>query len=224
MFFENFDEIRIINLRNRTDRRSTMEKELRRVGLEGDPRVQFFDALSFPDAASFSSKGARGIYFSQLAVLEQAANKSHSVLILEDDVDFAAAIWDYELKEDWEIFYGGYCADDPTNLQNSNIVGAHMMGFSDTILPLLVKYLRSLSFDTIHPPIDGAYVWFRRAHPGILTVFAKPPLGNQRPSRTDIGELSFYDKLPVLLQLASFGRRLKRLFKKFGSSLSSKNT
>ena len=210
MFFDNFDEIRIINLRNRTDRRATMERELRRVGLEGDTRVQFFEAYSFPDAASFSSKGARGVYASQLAILEQAAKNGHSVLILEDDVDFVADIEHYELRGDWAIFYGGYYADNPADLHASDIVGAHMMGFSANIVPLIAAYLASIAGHDIHPPIDGAYVWFRRAHPEVLTLFAEPPLGYQRPSRSDISELQFYDKVIFLKQFAYFVRSLKR--------------
>ena len=46
MIFDYFDEIRVINLPSRKDRRALMLGELRRVGLEGDPRVEFFDALS----------------------------------------------------------------------------------------------------------------------------------------------------------------------------------
>ena len=213
MFFDNFDEIRVVNLRNRTDRRATMEKELHFVGLDGDPRVQFFDAFSFPDAGSFSSKGARGVYYSQLAILEQAAKKGHSVLILEDDVDFVAHVENYELKGDWAIFYGGYYADNPADLHASDIVGAHMMGFSANVVPLVASYLASIADNGIHPPIDAAYVWFRRAHPKVPTLFAEPPLGYQRPSRSDISALKFYDRLPVLKQCAQLARSMKRTSK-----------
>lgn len=211
MFFDNFDEIRVINLRDRPDRRARMEKELRRVGLEGDPRVQFFDAISFSDAGSFSSKGARGVYASQLAILKQAAAKGHSVLILEDDVDFAVGTENYDLRGDWAIFYGGYHADNPRDLYASDIAGAHMMGFRAEIVPELVSYLEAISFEGVHPPIDGAYVWFRRAHPDIPTFFVEPPLGSQRPSRSDIADLRFYDVLPILRQCASAARGGKRL-------------
>ena len=213
MVFDYFDEIRVINLSSRKDRRARMLSELRRVGLAGDPRVEFFDALSFAEAAAFTSRGARGVFHSQLEILEQAAKRGHSVLILEDDVDFVDGVENYRLAGDWAIFYGGYYADDPRNLHASDIVGAHMMGFSARIVPEVVAYLRSIAFDGIHPPIDGAYVWFRRDHPDVPTLFAIPPLGNQRPSRSDIADLQFYDRVPVLRQGASVARSLKRSFR-----------
>ena len=104
------------------------------------------------------------------------------MLIIEDDVDFVEGAENFVPAEDWAIFYGGYYADDPRNLHDSDIVGAHMMGFSGAIVPVVADYLRSISFDGIHPPIDGAYVWFRRAHPEVSALFARPPLGYQRPS------------------------------------------
>lgn len=213
VIFDYFDEIRIINLAARKDRRAKMRSELRRVGIADDPRVEFFDAISFPDAGSFSSPGARGVYHSQLAILDQAAKRGHSVLIIEDDVDFVEGAENFVPAEGWAIFYGGYYADDSHNLHTSDIVGAHMMGFRAAIVPVVADYLRSISFDGIHPPIDGAYVWFRRAHPEVSTLFARPPLGHQRPSRSDIADLQFYDKLPVFRQGAAAARSVKRSIK-----------
>ena len=40
--FDYFDQIQIINLPHRTDRRREMEDELHRIGLKNDPRVHFF--------------------------------------------------------------------------------------------------------------------------------------------------------------------------------------
>lgn len=210
VLFDNFDEIRIINLAYRTDRRAEMRGELRRVGLENDARVAFFDAFAFDDAGPFSSKGARGAFHSHLAILEQAAQSRRSVLILEDDVDFASGARDYELPEGWSIFYGGHCASDLPGAQDGDIIGAHMMGFTAEIVPQLASYLKTLSFTGNHPPIDGAYVWFRRANPAIHTVFAEPPLGNQRPSRTDVAELHLFDRLPGFRQAWSLVRKARR--------------
>ena len=210
MPFDQFDAIRIINLRARTDRRAEVCRELRRVGLENDPRVEFFEACTFPEDAPFSSKGARGVYYSQLAIIEKAAADGHSVLILEDDVDFAVGAEDYRLPDEWSIFYGGYYAANPVDLPASDIVGAHMMGFSAAIVSELAAFLRSVSFEGHHPPIDGAYVWFRRANPHLKTLFAEPPLGYQRSSRSDVADLQFFDRLPGLRQSASVARKLKR--------------
>ena len=60
------------------------------------------------------------------------------------------------------------------------------------------------------PPVDGAYVWFRRAHPELKTVFPDPQIAVLRPSRTDIGHLRFFDRLPGLREAAEWARRVKR--------------
>ncbi len=209
MIFDHFDAIRIINLPSRKDRRAEMIEELRRVGLEGDARVSFFDACSFEDAGTFYSRGARGVYHSHLAILEEAAAAGRSVLILEDDCDFAPAIAGYEPPPSWSIFYGGYEAQSD-DLETSDIVGAHFMGFSKDITPALSFYLREILASGHHPPIDGAYIWFRRAHPQVRTVFAVPPLGHQRPSRTDIAALRWFDRVPGVRDALGVARKLKR--------------
>ncbi len=210
MLFDRFDSIRIVNLAHRTDRRAEMLGELRRVGLEGDPRLSFFDAVAPAEAGTFSSKGARGCYLSHLAILQEAAAAGRSVLILEDDLDFAPGARDYRLPADVPIFYGSYTATNPADFLASDIIGSPFMGFGRDIVPPLVDYLTTILASGHHPPIDGAYVWFRRAHPDVRTVFAQPPLGHQRPSRTDIAEPKLFDTLPGLKQAASIARKLKR--------------
>ncbi|MBB3694682.1 LPS biosynthesis glycosyltransferase [Sphingomonas sp. BK580] len=210
MLFDHVDRVRIINLAHRADRRAQMLGELRRLGAEHDPKVSFFAARRFDAAGTFSSGGARGCYHSHLDILEEAAAAGASVLIVEDDADFTAAARDFALPPDWQVLYGGYHPADPTNLPASDIIGSHCMGFSADVVPVLASYLRGLLERDDHPPIDGAYVWFRRAHPGVRTVFAVPPLAEQRPSRTDIAPLRFFDRWPVLRSLVGAARRLRR--------------
>lgn len=211
MLFDHFDAVRIINLKHRTDRRTQMQDELRRLGAAGDPRVTFFDACRFDAAGTFTSVGARGVYHSHLAILEEAAERGASVLILEDDVDFSPGAAATVLPADWQIFYGGHYAAQPDDLQNSGIIGAHCMGFRADVIPALATYLRGLLALDDHPPIDGAYVWFRRAHLEIVTHFAVPPIADQRPSRTDIADQRFFDRWPGLREAAGLARRGKRL-------------
>jgi glycosyl transferase family 25 len=180
------------------------------VGLDGDPRVSFFPAIRPTDAGTFTSIGAHGVYQSQLAILREAAATGKSVLILEDDCNFTSAARNFEFGSDWEIFYGGYYATDPNNLTTSDIVGAHMMGFTAKAAGQICAYLDTLRFEGIHPPIDAAYIWFRRAHPDVPTRFAVPPLGVQRASRSDIADLRFYDRIPLLRPVIELARRLKR--------------
>lgn len=208
--FAQFDAIWIINLESRADRRAQMAGEIDRLGLSGDPRVAFFKAIRPVDRGDFTSVGARGVYESQLAILEDAGRKQQSVLILEDDCDFTSKASSYVADGDWDIVYGGYEASDPSDLHGSDIIGAHMMGFSARGAKMVSAYLDKLAYTGIHPPIDGVYVWFRRAHPEVPVHFARPALAHQRPSRTDIASLAFYDRWIGLRDLAQAARTVKR--------------
>ncbi|HEY0302712.1 MAG TPA: hypothetical protein VGC36_15305, partial [Rhizomicrobium sp.] len=95
-----------------------------------------------------------------------------------------------------------------------DIVGAHCIGFAREVVADLAGYLERILASGDHPPIDGAYVWYRREHPEVKTVFAVPPIGVQRPSRTDIGELGFLDRLPLLSGALAVARKLKRRLKR----------
>lgn len=187
-----------------------MIKELAAVGLDGDPRVAFFPAIRPADAGPFDSIGARGCHASHLAILREAATTGRSVLILEDDCTFDARARDFDFGGGWDIFYGGYYASEPDRLAESNVVGTHMMGFSAAGARAVCAYLDTLDYEGSHPPIDGAYVRFRRAHPEVPTRFAVPPLAYQRSSRSDIAALRLYDKLPLLRDLVGVARSMRR--------------
>lgn len=208
--FDYFDQIQIINLPHRTDRRREMEDELHRIGLKNDPRVHFFSAIRPDHPARFSSIGARGVYESQTTILREAAAANQSVLILEDDCEFVTDASSYKMPAHWDIFYGGHVAARPDDLVNSDIIGAHMMGFSRDGVKLVNKYLEQLDYDGMHPPIDAAYVWCRRANPEVPTHFAVPPLANQRSSRSDIAQLKWFDRLPLISTMANSLRTVLR--------------
>ncbi|OBX17596.1 hypothetical protein A9995_15475 [Erythrobacter sp. QSSC1-22B] len=205
-FLRTFARIRIINLPERRDRRRAIRRELEKLGHADNPSVKFFPAIKPDEKGDYTSIGARGVYESQLALLKEAALAGDSILILEDDCAFRPNADIYLPKTAWEIFYGGYYASDPSDLQSSDIIGAHMMGFSAIGARLMVGYLEGLEYQGIHPPIDAAYVWFRRAHPEVATEFAVPPLAFQRRSRSDIADLKFYDRVPILRDLANIYR------------------
>src|SRR3546814_20384903 len=84
-----------------------------------------------------------------------------------------------------------------------------MMGFSAVGAHLVSQYLEQLTCEGVHPPIDAAYVWFRRANPGVRTAFADPPLAGQRPSRSDIAALAWYARVPMVRSSAAFARALR---------------
>jgi glycosyl transferase, family 25 len=223
--FAAFDRIRVVNLPQRTDRRAEMERELRRAGVFGDPRVAFFPAVACADPGPFRRIGSHGAFRSHLTLLGEAARAGESILILQDDCDFLLPELEaYRLPERWDVFYGGYVARNPDNLAESDIIGAHFMGFSARAAKVATEYLTRYlepdfpldakaaaqpGFDpAIRPPIDGAFVWMRRAHPELVTVFAM--LGAQRASRTDIGDQRVFDRVPVLRDVAGWLRRLRR--------------
>lgn len=223
--FSAFDRIRIINLVERTDRRKEMEEELARVGLLGDPRVAFFPALRFSDPRPFLRPGSRGNFEGRIALFDEAAEAGESILILEDDCDFVFPdIETYRLPDEWDIFYGAYNSKGDPDFENANIEGSHFMGFSAGAAKISARYFRDYlkpdfrvdalaaadpGFNpAVRPPIDGAFVWLRRAYPELKTVFAQ--LGIQRPSRTDVGDQKFYDRIIGLRAVAGAARKVLR--------------
>lgn len=195
--FDKFDQVRVINLPQRLDRRRAMEREFSKVGLTNE-KYDFFSAIKPVHKGDFTSIGARGCYESHLNILKEANAAQHSVLIMEDDCAFAIDAARDPFSGDWEIFYGGYYPADPKNLYESDIIGSHMMGFSRDGVSMAADYLENLSYEGIHPPIDAAYVWFRRANPQVRSHFAVPPVARQRRSRSDVADLKLYDRLPIV--------------------------
>lgn len=208
--FSGFDRIRIINLPSRTDRRKEMIGELRRIGLDSDPRVEFVDGILVDDKAPFRAAGEKGVFLAHLGIISEAAAAAESVLILEDDVDFTDAAADWSRPPDCDIAYGGYYAADPANLESSDIIGAHCVGFSARAAHALAPFLEQLLDHESPPPIDGAYVWFRRQRDGFSTEFAQPVVAVQRPSRSDITPGHKLDRIAVLRGPLGAARKLKR--------------
>jgi glycosyl transferase, family 25 len=224
--FDAFESIQILNLPHRSDRRREMLTELAKFGLAGDERVSFFAGSMKTDPGPFSSAGEHGCYLSHLALLRGAAAAGKTTLVLEDDCDFLPEAADYVLPDEWDIFCGGYTADDPDNLETSNIIGAHCMGYSPRASGALAAYLERLlepDFEPdplavarghytpgVKPPFDGAIVWFRRANPEMKTVFAQ--IAIQRSSRSDIAAGNLLDR--TLPAAASAARKAKNWLRK----------
>lgn len=225
MIFDQYDRVRIINLPERTDRRAEMDAELAAVPIRDWSRVGYFPAVRPSGAGLFESVGAHGCFLSHFTILQQALEANESVLVVEDDCTFLPLIHSFEQQPDTEIFYGGWGrAKTPEDLINSDLNGSHMMGFSVSALRRLGPFLQSLldpaarfdpaivrsDFDPrIRPPIDGAYIWFRRYNPDVQTEFKL--LANQRASASDIAARKWFDRTPIVRTLAHKARRVKAM-------------
>ena len=187
-----------------------MAGELRRIGLGQDSRVQFVDGVLVDDKAPFRAPGEKGVFLAHLSILADAAAAAESVLILEDDADFTSAAAQWAPSPDCDIFYGGYNLVNSTSPETSDVYGAHCMGFSARAAQALVPFLKGLLNHESPPPIDGAYVWFRRQREGFRTEFAEPVVAVQRPSRSDISPSHRLDSFPYLAKPMGLLRRLKR--------------
>ena len=221
-----FCGIYVINLADRADRRIEISRQLASVGLSFEsPGVNLFEAVRPLEAGGFESVGARGCFMSHLGVLRQAISLGN-VLVLEDDLDFVPNVEVLlgpalaGLPHNWGIFYGG-CVTDlrPSNASvtrvppSASLGTSHFVAFNGHVIALLVKYLEAILLrPTGHIAggpmhVDGAYSRFRADHPELLVFAAIPELGYQRPSRTDIHALKWFDRVPVVKELVQFIRR-----------------
>lgn len=186
-----------------------MLSELSRLGLAEDPRVHFFPAIAMDTPGPFLRNGSHGAFLSHLEILKGCHHLDGPVLILQDDCAFSSKLRRDSIPEEFDIFYGGYHASDRYNLAESDIIGAHCMAFSPRIIRSLTDFLkaeysRNVTAGQYIAPIDGQFVNFRKANPGVVTVFNK--ISYQNPSATDIGQGSKLDKFPIA---ASLIRKIK---------------
>ena len=225
-----FDMIVVINLDHRTDRLHEIRQQLDSIGLDfAMPQVVRLSASRFDTPGQFPSIGARGCFDSHMRALELALDTgARSVLVIEDDCDFAGDMNDAAVtlaSQDWSFFYGGFCeASAPVGhgglvevAPSTGFVGAHCVGFrgQETIAALIRRLQQMAARDGGDPRggpmhVDGAYGWFRNEHPALRTLIANPSIAVQRSSRSDIANLAWWDRLPGLRQAAQAARRMRR--------------
>ena len=205
-----------------------MHKQLSRIGW----RAEFFSAILPETAATFPSIGARGCFLSHLSVLKNARNAgAQQLVILEDDVDFASDFeerWKFSMSaletQDWSIFYPGHALDGLSaglsRISSSTAVQcAHFLVINGHAISTLIDRLEIiLSRPAGHPlggpmHVDGAYSTIRTQDPSLVTYAHFPVLGYQRPSRTDIGNLKWFDRVRVLTPIVGFARKLQAVSK-----------
>lgn len=225
---DRFERVRVINLEHRADRRAEMSEQLARIGLSWDANgVARFPAVRPTEPGGFPSIGARGCFMSHLGVLRESTG-ARSVLVFEDDLDFVPAIDQAlpaaldALPPSWGIFYGGCKVDlaagegPLTRAPAKTPIGTtHFIAINGPVIDRAIAYLEAI---LLRPPghpdggpmhVDGAYSRFRADNPDIETWVAIPELGYQRPSRTDIHALRWFDRVPLVREAVSTVRRVR---------------
>ncbi|MDJ0509798.1 MAG: glycosyltransferase family 25 protein [Crocosphaera sp.] len=229
-FLNFFDQSYIINLPERLDRRRDIQKQLKRLGeCDSQHTVNFFPAIKPTALEDFPSIGARGCFLSHLEVLKKAKQQNvNNLLIMEDDLSFSSflvhnqeAIINELQSLDWDIVYFGHAVNLENNHQHyfdrydQQLMLAHFLCFKKQTIERLIDFLETvLSRPAGHPEggpmhVDGAYSTFRSQNPDLITLIATPNLGYQRSSISDISGSKWFDKVPILSQLAVTVRNLK---------------
>lgn len=235
---EPVEKLFVINLESRTDRRRDMTAELARLNLSPDSsHAEFFPAFRPDQADPFPSIGAHGCFLSHLAVLRQARDEGHqAILLLEDDAAFVSdALPDIpkalsELRDlDWAFAYLGHRIEQtlipgPDQAKTDHwravpstvhVETAHAVVIHERAIHLLIPYLEAMQArpagDAQGGPmhVDGAYSWFRRAHPQMQTLVTPRQYVQQRASKSDITPQSWKDSLPLIGWLRALRNRLR---------------
>lgn len=228
-FIDYFDQVQIINMASRLDRRKETLIEFARYRLPiSTEQVSFFEAFTPSTPAGFPNNGARGCFLSHLAILKNAESvRARNVLILEDDVAFSKHI--IELgnlamnqlnKVDWDIAYLGHMrGNDESEPHWKKVDGemlqSHFYAVNGKTLNKMIRCFETiLSRPPGHPDggpmhYDGAINTFVMQNPEINAVYFSKNLGYQRPSKTNIQTTSVLDANPLLKPTADIYRRLK---------------
>ena len=229
-----FDRAEIINMTSRLDRRRETEAEFAQHGFPvNTKKSRFFPAITPEDAAGFPNRGVRGCFLSHMNVLASARdNQLRHVLVLEDDISFSRNIKPLGTQAvvalaglDWDIAYLGHAIDNaPGEAEwlpvTTPMLLAHCYAINGRTLPRLVEFLEQiLRRPAGHPDggpmhYDGALNTFIQQNPEIKAYFFSKNLGYQRPSRTDLHEVSIIDRSFYLRQFASLYRAAKRAYLK----------
>ena len=236
---DQFDRVYIVNLPERSDRRREMDAELARLGMRVDgEKVRYWNAIRPLGVGRFPSLGARGCFLSHLAILNDAiVSNLDTILVMEDDLSiddrFVQALPQMcrtLQKRRWHFAYLGHVEKLPDNggspvweTARQPLATTHFYALDRKVLRPLRDHLQAcLEREPGHPlgspmHVDGAYSLFRMRHPEVLTLIAAPSLGGQRSSRSDIFPNKWYDRTPVLVQVAGWLRAIKnhgkRVFK-----------
>jgi GR25 family glycosyltransferase involved in LPS biosynthesis len=231
-FLDYFDQVKIINMPSRTDRRMETEAEFARYQLPiNTDKNSFFNAITPDTPLDFPNIGARGCFLSHLTILTAAADKKLTKLfLLEDDIQFSNQINEDGKQAvlaleslDWDIVYFGH-------LLKSSPISPHWKAVTE---PMLLSHCYAVNGKAIkrlalfleemkarpagHPQggpmhYDGALNTFLAQNKDIKAYYYSKNLGYQRPSKTDIHQSSIIDNNPLIKPFTSTYRAIKRAY------------
>lgn len=224
-----FDRARIINIPSRNDRRMETMQEFARHGFSIDfEKIGFFDAVTPSEGEGFPSAGARGCFLSHLGILEDAIrSRVNNILILEDDIQFSRRIAQYGKQAieslqgmEWDIVYFGHPFEEEANVPGWQVVDRpiHLSHFY-AVNGRCIERLRDFLFQILQRPpghpdggpmhYDAALNTLIHTNKDLRAFYFTRNLGYQRPSRTDLHELSFLDRSRLLRPVMNNLRRFK---------------
>ena len=207
-FAKYFDDVAIINLKSRPDRKKSILEEVARLGFS-PAQIRIPDAPICESDGGFPSRGVFGNYLSHLEILKTAlSRKSRRVLVLEDDAIFSRSARNPVsqarfIREadsyDWATWHLGHKLRRELRGVQASVVPtlhefhwAHCYAVQDTSLMELVEFLELLmSRPTDHPDggkmyIDGALYHFRADCTQKPCLVSNPPLSVQKGSDSNL--------------------------------------
>lgn len=214
----------LINLKDRPDRAAEMQQQLDRIGWQAE-----FVTVGRPQShGGFPSIGARGCFESHLTILKMGYRTGDHILIMEDDLNFSNEFskhWPNLLEfmetSDWSILYPAHGLPDQDGIvEIPSSIGMACTHFLIIHRDSVAKIITGLETIRSREPghadggpmhVDGAYSTLRKQNICLRTFAFSPALGYQRPSRSDIADLRFYDRVSALRPILAQIRRVKRL-------------
>ncbi|MEM1309006.1 MAG: glycosyltransferase family 25 protein, partial [Cyanobacteria bacterium P01_H01_bin.153] len=170
-FQDYFSRTYIVNLPERADRRTGMNRELKRAGFaHSGPQFHYFPAIKPVEKKAFPSNGVLGCFLSHLEILKLAERENlKNVVIMEDDLaipkNFAQAIkpvcqqltetpWDvvllghlpYQHSSVAESEPAASLKDEPCSLQPTHVPlrGTHFYAVNQCAYRKLIDFLETL--------------------------------------------------------------------------------